>query len=167
MHISRHSLSTAVLVATFAAAGCSSASAPQTATAPALGTEPKLSSNLRVAGRGYPYGTTGTREPLALTERSSDPTYGRTSSNPIRLGGEGNGSHREQRFLSSLRGPTGETITYERSGSCCGFETPNSELGGMLDVYVITYAGQSEPITLYLNMYDPGPALIPVGFTPF
>jgi hypothetical protein len=149
------------------ATGCSSAPAPQAAPAPSPGSEPKLVSNLRVAGRGYPYGTTGAREPLPLTERSSDPTYGRTSSNPIRVGGDGNGSHREQRYLSSLRGPAGQSITYERSGSCCGFETPNSELGGMLDVYAITYTGQSEPITLYLNMYDPGPPLIPVGFTPF
>jgi len=126
-----------------------------------------MAGSTRVAQRGFPYGTSGTRDPYSITERSTDPTYGRAPSNPIRVGGDGNGSYREQRYLSSLRGPAGETITYERSGSCCGFETPNSELGGMLDVYVITYSGQSEPITLYLNMYDPGPPLIPVGFTPY
>jgi hypothetical protein len=65
-----------------------------------------------------------------------------------------------------LRGPNGQEITYERSGACCPFEIPGEDLGGMLDVYVITYSGQATPTTLYVDMYSVAPMLIPVGFTP-
>jgi len=40
------------------------------------------------------------------------------------------------------------------------------ELGsGLFDVYEVTYDGVAEPVTLYLNMYDPGEPHIPHGFT--
>lgn len=59
-------------------------------------------------------------------------------------------------YLDRLRGPSGERLTYEREGSCCAFETPNSPLGGgALDIYVVSLPGTTRRWTLYLNMYDP------------
>lgn len=103
-----------------------------------------------------------------LTEVSDDPTYGYTEKNPVRVGGvrDSSGPANERRFLNALAGPGGEAIRYQRLGSCCMFETDNGFMGsGLLDMYEITWPGQTEPVVLYLNMYDPGPLLAPVGFT--
>ena len=72
----------------------------------------------------------------------------------------------ERWFLDQLAGPKGESVTYERIGSCCGFETPNGFMGiGMLDKYRVYIAGDPTPKTLFLNMYDFEEPLIPHGFT--
>ena len=73
----------------------------------------------------------------------------------------------ERAYLDQLRGPNGETVTYERQGSCCAFETPNGILNqGMLDMYEVSYDGLPKPLVLYLNMYDPpeGALKAPEGF---
>jgi hypothetical protein len=105
-------------------------------------------------------------EPFAITEISTDKTYG-TAENPIKVsdGSSENRPLNERRFLNALAGPNGEEIKYNRQGSCCPFKTPNSAFGGMLDVYVITWEGQDKPVKLYINMYDEGTMKIPVGFT--
>lgn len=102
---------------------------------------------------------------FVLSKYSTDKTYGYTEKNPILVGGVGNGPANERKYLNSLTGPNGETISYVRMGSCCSFETKNSPFGGgMLDKYKITYAGLEKEIVLYLNMYDAGTLQIPVGF---
>ena len=71
-----------------------------------------------------------------------------------------------ERFLNALAGPKGEEITFKRSESCCPFPTTKSEMGaGFLDRYEITWTGQSKPIILYINIYERGALLVPVGFT--
>jgi hypothetical protein len=104
-----------------------------------------------------------------LKEVSNDDSYGYTPKNPINVGGvkESSGPLNERRFLNALLGPKGETITYNRRGSCCAFKTPNGLMNntGLLDIYEITYEGLEKPITLYLNMYDPGELKAPKGFT--
>jgi hypothetical protein len=90
---------------------------------------------------------------------STDPSYGYTEDNPIRVGGQAfGGPARERAYLDTLLGPSGEEITYFRQGSVDGIET-------ILDVYKITYEGLDAPITLYLDEYAFETLFAPVGFT--
>jgi hypothetical protein len=89
----------------------------------------------------------------------ADPTYGYTQENPIKVGGDAfGGPARERAFLDNLRGPNGEPITYERSGSLPVDET-------ILDIYRISYEGLDEPINLFLDEYSYEPVQAPIGFT--
>ncbi|SHM00531.1 hypothetical protein [Hymenobacter psychrotolerans] len=99
---------------------------------------------------------------------ATDPEYGVTQQKPICVGGKtDSGARNQQRYLNALRGPGGEEISYRRRGSCCAFKTPNGIIGGMgmLDVYEVSWAGSAKPMLLYLNFYDDGPLLAPVGLT--
>jgi hypothetical protein len=101
-----------------------------------------------------------------ITEVSVDKTYGYSESNPVKVGGKSmeDGPLNERRFLNALTGPGGEEIKYERKGSCCAFDSKNGIMGmGLLDMYEITWQGQRESVTLYINMYDPGKLQCPVG----
>lgn len=101
----------------------------------------------------------------AVSETSTDSTYGFSKKNPIKVGGTMNGPINERNFLNSLSGPNGEKVWYDRSGSCCHFETKNSSFGmGMLDIYKVIYEGKKDTVTLYLNMYDKAKLKAPVGF---
>ena len=92
---------------------------------------------------------------------SPDKTYGYTEDNPINVGGgDFGGPTREDAYMAQLRGPKGEKITSERTGS---FPRPSDTV--ILDIYVVTYPGHSQSITLYVNEYDNTPPLIPVGFS--
>lgn len=119
-------------------------------------------------GKGYPYGDSMQPNYWKLDRTADSPEYGRSENHPILVGrsGEECSPSNERYYLNALLGPNGETVQYERIGSCCAFETTNSPWGaGLLDVYQVTYEGLDKPITLYINMYDPGEPLIPVGFT--
>jgi hypothetical protein len=124
--------------------------------------EPQLTSVTRVGGHGSPYGSSDAGAWQPLTKTADSRAYGYTEGNPVKCGG---GPAGERRYLNSLRGPKGEIIQYERAGSCCGFDTPNSEIGGMLDVFDVTWPGATKPVQLYLNMYDTAELLVPVGLT--
>jgi hypothetical protein len=90
-------------------------------------------------------------------------SYGFTPENPIHVGG---GPEGQQAFLEMLRGPEGQPLAWRRLGSCCEFETPNGLMGlGLLDLYEVTYEGLDRPIILYLDMYESGPVMAPLGFT--
>jgi hypothetical protein len=68
--------------------------------------------------------------------------------------------------LNALAGPKGEKITFEKLESCCPFPTKRSEMGaGFLDVYQITWEGQKKPLILYLNIYEKGALLVPLGLS--
>lgn len=103
-----------------------------------------------------------------LTERTLEETYGYQPDNPIKVGGvkDSSGPLNERRFLNALLGPNGETVEYERHGSCCIFKTPNGLLdnSGLLDVYSVYWEGTKDTLDLYLNMYDEGNLYIPIGF---
>lgn len=95
--------------------------------------------------------------------------YGYTSKEPIKVGGvrEGIGPASERAYLNKLAGPKGEAIWYSRVGSCCPFKTSNGFLNnsGMLDVYKVTYQGNTDTVELYLNMYDYEEQKLPKGFS--
>jgi len=90
--------------------------------------------------------------------------YGYSQKNAIKVGGGGNGPTSEREYLNRLTGPNGESITYNRRGSCCAFDTPNSSFGGMLDIYEVEVKGDSLKKILYLNMYDKEKVYAPKGF---
>lgn len=102
-----------------------------------------------------------------LDSISEDDSYGYTMQNPVMVGGEyESGALNEKRFLNSLLGPNGETITFNRLGSCCHFLSPNGFMGGgLLDRYEVKIDGTGKSVILYINMYDRGVLKAPKGFT--
>lgn len=139
--------------------GCSSTSSTPPST--------EIMSGTTVRGQSYPYGSTGSAGDLVITTTSTDPEYAFTPQKAVRVAGLAErGPRAEVVFLSALRGPKGEELRFVRQGACCPFETSSSDLGtGLLDVYEVTYEGLSEPLILYLNMYDKGDVFVPVGLT--
>lgn len=88
---------------------------------------------------------------------STDPSYGYSLENPIKVGsGLLRGPARERAYLNALAGPNGETITYTRRGSM--------PFGGViLDIYDLR--GLPNPVTLYVDMYTFVSPQAPAGFT--
>ena len=102
-------------------------------------------------------------EPVAVSAPSgtcvvsTDPTYGYSQENPIKVGGDDfDGPPREEAFLDNLLGPKGEKLTYTRQGS-------NGFGDTILDIYIIK--GLDKDITLYIDEYSFTEAQAPVGFT--
>lgn len=127
-----------------------------------------LSCSQNISGRNY--GSPNVKQELLdektlkITQYSTDKSYGYTAKNPIMVGGLNEGPLNELRFLNALTGPNGEMLQYNRLGSCCAFNTENSELGGgMLDQFSVTYEGLENSLVLYLNMYDSDTLKVPVG----
>lgn len=105
---------------------------------------------------------------FAITEYSKDKKYGYDPDYPVNVffrdaKDENLNAHR---FLNALAGPNGEKITYTKIESCCPFPTKRVEIGaGFLDIYELTWQGQKQPVRLYLNIYERGYLLIPVGLS--
>ncbi len=77
---------------------------------------------------------------------SSDPTYGYSPDNPIQVGGDtAEGAMRERMYLDLLRGPQGELVNYQPNGT-------KAQNGTNLDVYDLRYEGQSQTVSLYLDV---------------
>ncbi len=71
-----------------------------------------------------------------------------------------------KRFLDALAGPNGEKITYTKIESCCPFPTKRHQIGaGFLDVYELIWVDQKQPIKLYMNIYEKGYLMVPVGLS--
>lgn len=99
-------------------------------------------------------GAAGTTGPCAM---ATDETYGYTKENPIKVGGGVfGGPPREDAYLGNLRGPNGEPLTYERSGSEPFGDT-------ILDIYEIF--GLAQTVILYVDEYNYTEPQAPVGFT--
>lgn len=105
---------------------------------------------------------------FVITEYSKDKRYGYEKEYPINIfySNTKNETINQQRYLNALAGPKGEKITYTKLESCCPFPTKRSEMGaGFLDVYELKWDGQGSPIILYLNIYEKGILMVPVGLT--
>ena len=103
-----------------------------------------------------------------ITEYSKDKKYGYDQDYPINIFYKTTkeDSINQQRFLDALAGPKGEKISYTKLESCCPFPTKRTELGaGFLDVYLLKWEGQKKPVKLYLNIYEKGILMVPVGLS--
>jgi len=71
----------------------------------------------------------------------------------------------QERFLNALSGPNGEKVFFKKVTICCPFPTKNHEMGGgFLDQYEVTWVSLKKPIKMYLNCYEKGDLMVPVGF---
>jgi hypothetical protein len=115
-----------------------------------------------------PYPILSLKNTFVLTDYSKDLKYGFDADYPVNIfylnaKDENLNAHR---YLDALAGPKGEKITYTKIESCCPFPTKRVEMGaGFLDVYELKWDGQTKPIKLYINIYERGYLLVPVGLT--
>ena len=105
---------------------------------------------------------------FVITEYSKDKKYGYDADYPINLFFQNTRNEKlnQERFLNALAGPKGEKITFTKLESCCPFPTKRTDLGaGLLDVYELKWEGQKKPIILYLNIFEKGILMVPVGLS--
>lgn len=105
---------------------------------------------------------------FVITQYSKDKKYGYEKDYPINIFYRTTKDEtiNQQRFLNALAGPKGEKISYTKLESCCPFPTKNTDLGaGFLDVYELKWEGLKKPILLYLNIYEKGLLMVPVGLS--
>ncbi|OOV17507.1 2-dehydro-3-deoxyphosphooctonate aldolase [Flavobacterium sp. LM4] len=105
---------------------------------------------------------------FVIKEFSKDKKYGYNPDYPINIFYRNTKDEtlNEIRFLNALAGPNGEKITYTRLETCCPFPTKRSDMGaGFLNVYELKWEGQKKSITLYLNIYEKGILMVPMGLS--
>ncbi|KAF2517933.1 2-dehydro-3-deoxyphosphooctonate aldolase [Flavobacterium foetidum] len=105
---------------------------------------------------------------FAITLFSSDKRYGYDPDYPVNIFFRNTTDEalNETRFLNALAGPNGEKITYTRLETCCPFPTKRSNMGaGFLNVYELKWEGQKKPVKLYLNIYEKGILMVPMGLS--
>ena len=103
-----------------------------------------------------------------LTEYSKDNKYGYDADYPVNVFYQNakDENLNAERFLNALAGPKGEKITFAKLESCCPFPTKRVEIGaGFLDIYELKWEGQNKPVKLYINIYERGYLLVPVGLS--
>ena len=125
-------------------------------------------STLKNVNENAPTPTLSNNNTFLILEYSKDKKYGYDKDYPINIffGSTTYENLNQQRFLNALAGPKGEKLTYIKLESCCPFPTKRSEMGaGLLDVYELRWEGQRKPIILYLNIYEKGVLMVPVGLT--
>lgn len=105
---------------------------------------------------------------FVITTYSKDKKYGYDKDYPINVfyRNTRDESINQERFLNALAGPNGEKITFTKLESCCPFPTKKTELGaGFLDVYELKWEGQKKPLLLYMNIYEKGLLMVPMGLS--
>jgi len=125
-------------------------------------------STLKNVDDNSPIPTLSKNNTFILTEYSKDKKYGFEPDYPVNVFYKNTKDENlnSVRFLNALAGPKGEKITYTKLESCCPFPSKKSEMGaGFLDVYELSWEGQTKPIKLYLNIYERGYLLVPVGLS--
>lgn len=104
---------------------------------------------------------------FVITEYSADKKYGYNQDYPINLGfyGAKTAEINVKRFFDALEAPNGEKIIYKKLDSCCPFPSKRDEMGaGILDIYEVKWQGQKSSLLLYINLYERGKIMAPVGF---
>ena len=102
-----------------------------------------------------------------LTKVSTDSKYGYDQDYPVNLG-----FMRFEivdvnikRYFGALTGPQGQEISYEKVDTCCPFPSKRNAMGaGLLDIYEVTWDGLKEPKRIYINLYEKGEIIAPMGF---
>lgn len=103
-----------------------------------------------------------------IYENTYDERYGRQPDYPINVffRNTSNDTINIVRYLNGLAGPQQQKLKYKRVDSCCPFSAPKSEIGaGFIEIYEVTWDGNSTPILLHFNIYHKGKMYIPTGFT--
>lgn len=125
-------------------------------------------STLKNVDDNAPIPTLSADNTFVLTEYSKDKKFGYDADYPINVFYKDtkNENLNAERFLNALAGPKGEKITFSKVESCCPFPTKKTEIGaGFLDIYELKWEGQTEPTKLYLNIYEKGYLLVPLGLS--
>ena len=125
-------------------------------------------STLMNVNENAPVPTLTKENTFIISEYSTDNRYGYDKDYPINIFYRNTKDDmiNQQRFLNALAGPNGEKLFFKKLETCCPFPTAKSEMGaGFLDVYEITWVGSKSPIKLYMNIYEKGVLMVPVGFT--
>ena len=102
-----------------------------------------------------------------ITKKALNKKYGYDKDYPVNVNFTtvADGLNNQIRFLNALAGPKGEKITYTQKEACCPFPTKKTDTGaGTIDTFEITWKGQTKPVLLYLNKFEKGELLIPIGF---
>jgi len=105
---------------------------------------------------------------FVITQFSNDKKYGYDEDYPINVfyRNAKDENINQERFLNALAGPNGEKISYKKIESCCPFPTKRNEIGaGFLDIYELSWEGQITPVKLYLNNYEKGLLMVPMGLS--
>lgn len=103
-----------------------------------------------------------------ITEYSKNKKYGYNKDYPVNIFyyNTNNEQLNEERFLNALAGPKGEKISYTRLETCCPFPSKRTAMGaGFLNSYEIHWDGQKKPVVLYLNIYEKGVLMCPMGLS--
>ena len=127
-----------------------------------------IKSSLKNVDNNAPVPVLGKNNAFVIKEYSKDKKYGYNKNYPINIyfRGTNNDTINQKYFINALAGPKGEKITYKKLENCCPFPTKNSEMGaGFLDVYQLMWEGQKKPVILYLNIYERGLLMVPVGLS--
>ena len=101
-----------------------------------------------------------------ITKFSTDKRYGYDPDFPVNVFFRNtlNDSINAQRYLNALAGPKGEKVTFRKVETCCPFPSKKTVMGaGYLDIYEVTWVGQKSPLRLYINMFEKGVLMVPVG----
>jgi hypothetical protein len=92
---------------------------------------------------------------------STDPKFAFTPEQAVRVGGGAMYvAARERRYIESLRGPAGQTLTARRLGQA---RAPGKE--GILDNWELNYEGLEKPVSIYLDAYHFADPKAPAGLT--
>lgn len=127
-----------------------------------------IKSSIKNVDNNAPVPVVGKNNSFVIKEYSKDKRYGYDKDYPINIyfRGTKNDTINQKFFLNALAGPKGEKITYTKMENCCPFPTKNSEMGaGFLDVYELNWEGLKKPVVLYLNIYERGLLMVPVGLS--
>lgn len=127
-----------------------------------------IKSSLKNVDNNAPVPVVGKNNTFIITEYSKDKRYGYEKDYPINIyyRGTKNDTINQKYFFNALAGPKGEKITYTKLENCCPFPTKSSDIGaGFLDVYEVTWDGLKKPIVLYVNIYERGLLMVPVGLS--
>ena len=103
-----------------------------------------------------------------VTKNATSKKYGYDPDYPVNVNFTSveDGWNNQVRFLNALAGPNGEYISFTFKDVCCPFPTKKTETGaGTIDIFEITWKGQDKPILIYINKFEKGELLIPVGLT--
>lgn len=125
-------------------------------------------STLKNVDDNAPIPTLSAENTFVLTEYSKDKKYGYDADYPVNVFYKNakDENLNAERFLNALAGPNGEKITFSKIESCCPFPTKRTEIGaGFLDIYELKWEGQTQPTKLYINIYERGYLLVPVGLS--